>query len=180
MVKEEDARSHRESSHTDVSASPKARFEGFFAAQHPRLVRAMFLLTLDVAEAQDLAQEAMVRVFERWERVRRMRSPEGYLYRTALNLHRSRLRRLRRWAEVGRQAHRAEPDPLERAEQHLELDRLLAALPEGQRAALVLREWVGMSDGEVARCLGIGPSSVRSRISRARQALRAEEVSPRV
>jgi RNA polymerase sigma-70 factor (ECF subfamily) len=69
-------------------------FETFFAEVYPRLAQALLLLTADRAEAQDLAQEAMVRVYERWERIRAMESPVGYAYRTAMNLNRKRLRRL--------------------------------------------------------------------------------------
>jgi len=53
----------------------------------------MYLLTGDRREAEDLAQEALVRAFERWSRVRSMANPPGYVYRTAINLNRNRLRR---------------------------------------------------------------------------------------
>jgi DNA-directed RNA polymerase specialized sigma24 family protein len=57
-------------------------FEGFFRAEYPQLARAGYLLTGEAAEAEDLAQEAMARTFERWDRVRAMESPAGYVYRT--------------------------------------------------------------------------------------------------
>ena len=60
-------------------------FEDFFHAHHERLLRAMYLATGDRHEAEDLAQEAFVRILERWERVRGLDYPVGYLYRTALN-----------------------------------------------------------------------------------------------
>src|SRR4051812_48368744 len=69
-------------------------FEEFFRAEHKRLVRALVLMTGSFPAAEDLAQEAWVRVYERWDRVRRMDSPLGYVYRTAFNLNRKRLRRL--------------------------------------------------------------------------------------
>jgi RNA polymerase sigma factor (sigma-70 family) len=71
-----------------------ASFEGFFEEHYERLLRVMYLSTGDRHEAEDLAQDAFVRVYERWDRVRGMERPDGYLYRTALNLRRSRLRRL--------------------------------------------------------------------------------------
>ena len=52
-------------------------------------------MTGDRVEAEDIAQEALVRVYERWGQVGGMDSPTGYLYRTAMNLARSRLRCLR-------------------------------------------------------------------------------------
>jgi DNA-directed RNA polymerase specialized sigma24 family protein len=69
-------------------------FDEFFLAEHERLFQALYLLTGDRNEADDLAQEALLRAYERWERVGSMDSPVGYVYRTALNLYRSRLRTL--------------------------------------------------------------------------------------
>jgi RNA polymerase sigma-70 factor (ECF subfamily) len=66
-------------------------FEDFFLAHHERLLRAMYLATGDRPEAEDLAQEAFVRILERGGRVRGLKDPVGYLYRTALNARRSRL-----------------------------------------------------------------------------------------
>jgi hypothetical protein len=76
-----------------VTTDP-ADFSVFFAERYQRLVRACLLLTGNAAEGEDLAQEAMARVLERWDRVSTMDDPEGYLYRTALNLHRNALKRL--------------------------------------------------------------------------------------
>src|SRR2546428_3542908 len=78
----------------DAGEAAVLDFRAFFEAEYRRLARAVYLLTDDIAEAEDVAQEAMVRVYERWERVRAMDSPTGYLYRTAMNLNRSRLRKL--------------------------------------------------------------------------------------
>ena len=69
-------------------------FEEFYRAEFPNLVRAMFLLVPDDDEAQELAQEAMVRVYERWNRVRSMERPGGYVYQVAVNLNRRRIRSL--------------------------------------------------------------------------------------
>jgi RNA polymerase sigma-70 factor, ECF subfamily len=146
-------------------------FESFFRAEYTRLGRALYLVTGDAAEAEDLAQEAMVRVYERWDRLSVGPSPVGYLYRTALNLHRSRGRRL---AVRIRHAARSSPaaDPLSAADDRDELGRMLSSLPETQRVALVLMEWLGMSADEASRALGIEPVSVRVRVSRAKAALR--------
>ncbi|MGE5460987.1 MAG: sigma factor, partial [Solirubrobacterales bacterium] len=78
----------------DRSASPPPTFSEFFAERYARLVRACLLLTGSAAEGEDLAQEAMARTFERWDRVSTMDDPEGYLYRTALNLHQNAIKRL--------------------------------------------------------------------------------------
>lgn len=154
-----------------VTAVTAPRFEDFFYAEHVRLSRALYLLTGSDAEADDLTQEAMVRVFERWDRVQHMDSPQGYLFRTALNLHRSRLRRM---ATRARHivAPAPSPDPAEVAEDRDSLARALGSLPTGQREALVLVEWLGMDQQEAAATLRIRPGSVRARLSRAKADLR--------
>ena len=147
-------------------------FEGFFEAEYARLARALYLVTGDPSEAEDVAQEAMVRVYERWDQVRAADSPTGYLYSTAMNLYRSRMRRLavRARRVVGGPA--GAPDPADAAAAADEVGRALAALPASQRAAVVLVEWLGLDDAEAGRILGIEPVSVRVRLSRARATLR--------
>ena len=157
-----------------AETSAQTEFHRFFEAEHRRLTTALYLITGDTSEAEELSQEAMVRMYERWDRVRRMDSPTGYLYRTALNLHRSRLRRL---AVAARHIARPVPhsDPAAAAETRDTITRLLASLPAGQRAALVLVGWLGMDSEEAGRTLGIEAVSVRVRVSRAKASLRALE-----
>jgi RNA polymerase sigma factor (sigma-70 family) len=145
-------------------------FEEFFQAEHRGLVRALYLLTADLGEAEELAQETMARVYERWDRVRTMESPGGYVYRVAVNLNRHRLRHLavraRRLLAMTVHAESSQP------ETRTEISEAIASLPAGQRQAFMLVEWLGMSAEEAARILGIAPSSVRARTHRARAALR--------
>lgn len=147
-------------------------FEVFYRAEYPGLVRAMFLLVPDVDEAQELAQEAMVRVYERWDRVAVMASPGGYLYRVAANLNRRRLRslsvRARRLLALGTGLRDVEPD-----QSRMELAEAIASLSLRLREAFMLVEWLGMSSDEAARVLHIAPASVRSRVHRARRELRS-------
>ncbi len=156
--------------------APALDFRDFFEAEYERLGRALYVLTGSRPEAEDLTQEAMVRVYERWTRVRTMESPIGYLYRTAMNLHRSRLRRLGVRARRAVVTERPVEDPLEAVHHRDEVSRLLAALPETQRQALVLVELLGLSSEEAARILEIEPVSVRVRLSRARAHLRRKMV----
>jgi RNA polymerase sigma-70 factor (ECF subfamily) len=150
-------------------------FEGFFLQHHEQLLRVLFLATGDRHEAEDLAQEAFVRMFERWERVRRLEDPRGYLYRTALNLRRSRMRRVAVAARrlVGGRSE-GTSDPAQAAGERDELRRALATLPDGQREALVLCEWLEMTDSEAGAVLGISPGAVRVRLTRARATMRQE------
>ena len=153
------------------SAVTLRRFEDFFEEQHVRLARALYLLTGSAAEADELAQEALVRVYERWDRVGRMDSPEGYLFRTALNLHRSRMRRV-----ISRARQLFEPtpipDPADVVGDRDSIARALDSLPDGQRGAVVLVEWLGMDQEGAAKILRIQPGSLRARLSRAKAALR--------
>src|SRR4030095_7209732 len=70
-----------------------ASFEAFFEAEHERLLRALYLVTGNAQEAEELMQDAVVAVWERWDGVSGMDEPTGYLFRTAMNRFRSRLRR---------------------------------------------------------------------------------------
>jgi RNA polymerase sigma factor (sigma-70 family) len=147
-------------------------FEDFYREEYPRLLRAVYLMVGHPAEAEDLAQEAMVRAYERWENVRAMESPVGYVYTTALNLHRKALRRLasRVRTVLGGQAPPADPAAV--AETHDEVMRVLGSLPPRQREALVLVEWVGWDAQGAGRILGIQAESVRVHLHRARAAVR--------
>ena len=146
-------------------------FESFFRAEALSLGRALYLLTGDRTESEDLVQEAMARAYERWDKVQRMDSPAGYVYKTALNLYRRRRRRV---------IHRPffppspTPDPAEIAGARGDLRQALRSLSRQQREALVLVEWLGFDSDQAAQILGIRPSSVRTRLHRAKIALRAK------
>lgn len=71
-------------------------FERFFQEHHPQLFGTLCLVTGNPQEAEDLMQEAFLKLWERWDRVASLEDAPGYLYRTAFNLFRSRARRLGR------------------------------------------------------------------------------------
>jgi RNA polymerase sigma factor (sigma-70 family) len=146
-------------------------FEAFFQAEYPRLLRAMFLVTGDRHEAEEIAQDAFVRACERWDLVSRATNRPGYVYRMALNGYRSKLRRLARGARKALRP-QEEPDLFAAIEDRDVLGRALARLSKGQREALVLVEWMEMTDDEVAALLRISPITVRVRIHRARAILK--------
>jgi RNA polymerase sigma-70 factor, ECF subfamily len=146
-------------------------FEAFFQAEYRTIARALILLTGDEAEAEELAEESFARAYERWSRISAVDSPAGYVYRTAVNLHRSQLRRAR---VRGRGVGRPEPsrDPASEADARIDIRRALAALPVAQREALLAVEWLGYDAEGAGRLLGIKPGAVRARLHRARHALR--------
>lgn len=160
---------------TSLSAGERVHgavpFEDFFSAEHERLFKALCILTGNREEADDLAQEALLRAYERWDRVGSMDSPAGYVYRTALNLHRNRLRGLlvrarRVFAAV------PEEDPSVPLSASHDVRNAIAQLPRGQREVLVLIDWLGLGSEEAGQVLGIEPSSVRGRLHRAHATLR--------
>jgi DNA-directed RNA polymerase specialized sigma24 family protein len=69
-------------------------FEVFFESERVRLHRGLFAITGSRQEAEDISQEAFLRVWERWDRVGVLDEPVGYLHRTAMNVFRDRRRRL--------------------------------------------------------------------------------------
>jgi RNA polymerase sigma-70 factor, ECF subfamily len=146
-------------------------FESFVERNHARLFGALCLLTEDRHEAEEIAQEAFVRILERWERVRDVDDPTGYLFRTAMNVFRKRYRRallaMRRMVALA-----PRDDGFERIEARDVVVRAVATLPTDQRAALIVTSLLGYSSDEAARILGIRSSTVRTRATRARAALR--------
>jgi RNA polymerase sigma-70 factor (ECF subfamily) len=151
-------------------------FDAFFDQEYTPLLRLLFAMTGNLTEAEELAQEAMARAFERWGRISGMDSPAGYVYRMAVNLNRSRLRHLRsRFAKQSQIRHPPQTDP----EVVGSLVAALGELPRGQREALLLVEWLGLGAVEAGRILGISASSVRSRVHRAKATLRTDEAEER-
>jgi RNA polymerase sigma factor (sigma-70 family) len=157
-----------------ATAQTDRGFVAFFTTHYGDVAKALYLLTRDSAEAEELTQEAMTRVYERWSRVRTMDSPAGYLYRTALNLHRKHARRLAVAAAIHLPGARENADPAQVVEDRSEVMRLLATLSVPQRQVVVLVEWLGLDSEEAAAVLGIKPASVRTRLHRAKEALRAD------
>jgi RNA polymerase sigma-70 factor, ECF subfamily len=145
-------------------------FDTFFATEYQRLFEVMYLLTRDRAEAEDLAQEAMARAYERWSGIR---DPNRYVYRTAFNLHRTLRRRLAVAVRKRGQLLPAAGDA-DAVERRLDALATLALLPATQRTTVVLVDWAGMTAEEAGRVLGIQPVSVRGRLHRARAALRQQ------
>jgi RNA polymerase sigma-70 factor (ECF subfamily) len=146
-------------------------FEAFYEAQEQRLYGTLCLMTGDRGEAEEVMQEAFLRVWERWDRVRLLDDPAGYLYRTAFNVFRNRVRRLVRAAK--RRAYRdPHVDPFDRVIDREDLLAAMRRLSPRQRAALVVLDLMDISSEEGGRLLGVRPATVRSLASQARQAVR--------
>jgi RNA polymerase sigma-70 factor (ECF subfamily) len=154
----------------DAAAGPPD-FAAFFADEHARLVKLLYFVTGNRTDAADLAQEAFVKLWERWDRLDRIADPKAYLFRAALNGSRMRARAARRAARrlVGSTSL---PDPFEEVDLREDVRGMLRGLSPRQRAALVLLDMYGYSSEEAARILGVRPSTVRSLATQGRAVLR--------
>jgi RNA polymerase sigma-70 factor (sigma-E family) len=150
-----------------------SQFPEFFASQYGGLRRLGFLLTGDWSEGEELAQDALVRVYWRWALVRRQERPEAYARKVLINRHRSLLRRLRLDARHASQA-RVETDDAGQREELLVVWAAIGRLPVRQRAVVVLRYHEDLPELEVARLLGIPVGTVKSTAKRALARLRKD------
>jgi len=146
-------------------------FEELFLDQHDRLYRALYFITGNAADAEELMQDAFLKLWERWDWIDRIEDPTAYLFRVALNGFRMRVRR----ARVA--ARRLVPttdshDPYDDVDLQQDVRQMLLSLPARQRAALVLTEIFGYRSEQAAEILGIRPSTVRVLASQGRAALR--------
>jgi RNA polymerase sigma-70 factor (sigma-E family) len=154
-------------------------FEEYVTRQRPALLRFATVLSGRTWLAEDLVSDVLGRAFERWDRISSVAEPHAYVRRMIVNDYLSWHRRL------ARAAPRADPEldsvrvgdgADERAERDAMLRRL-ARLPRRQRAAVVLRYYVGLSDADIAAHLGCREVTVRSQISRALASLRLDRPS---
>ena len=146
-------------------------FQLFVEDESARFHGALRLLTRDRIEAEDLMQDAFLKVWERWEHVQTLDDPTGYLYRTAMNLHRKHLRRA---AVAVRHAVRPRPprDHLDDVESRDLVLRTLATLTPRQRMSLVLTDLLDYSSEDAGRLMGVKANTVRVLASQGRAALR--------
>jgi len=146
-------------------------FEGFFADRYARLYSALCATTGNRQEAEELTQEAFLRVWERWDRVSTLENPAGYLYRTAMNLFRKRLRRAK--VAMRKVVGRFEPlDAYEVVDARETVIQGLRELTPAQRATVVLTNLRGFSSEEAADMLGMSAATVRALASRGRARMR--------
>ena len=146
-------------------------FEAFYQAEARTLFRRLWLVTGNRAEAEELMQDAFLKVWERWDRVGGMHDPVGYLYQTAMNLFRKRYRRtvlaIRRSVGLTPSS-----DDFSDADDRETVRHVLAELPPRQRAALVLTEMLGFTSKEAGDALGVTDATIRSLTRHGRDAFR--------
>lgn len=157
------------SERVDVESS----FDAFFQAEHERLFKALYFVTGNRHDAEELMQDAFLKLWERWDD-HRIEDHTGYLFRVALNGFRMRRRRaamaVRKVLPVTERR-----DVFLDAEMRADVRRLLLEVTPRQRAALLLVDLVGYPAEQAARILQVRPSTVRALATQGRNALRATE-----
>ena len=143
-------------------------FDDYFRVQRDRVYQAIALTLGDRDLAAEATDEAMVRTYERWRRVRTYDNPPGWTYRVALNFARSRMRR-RKYQSPG-----AVPEQTHHDAESLDpaLTAALARLPMEYRSVIVLRYFLDWSQDEIATALEIPVGTVKSRTTRGLDRLR--------
>ena len=156
-----------------MSAESDEEFREFMRGRWPAMLRLAYGLTGDRGHAEDVAQAAFARVYASWERVKRTADPGAYARRTLINENRRRFRKHRVPEDLSGvlpdiAATDTAGDPDERAA----LLAALRTLPPRQRAVVVLRYWLDLSEAETAAALNCSPGTVKSQASRALATLR--------
>src|SRR6266487_2120384 len=156
-----------------MSAQLDEEFRDFMHSRWPAMVRLAYALTGDQGHAEDVAQAAFARAYAFWPKVRRTGNPEAYVRRIVINENRNRFRRQRvaeRLTDAPPESARADT-----TSQYDERSVLIAALQRlgpRQRAVVVLRYWLGLTEAEAAAELNCSVGTVKSQAWRALATLR--------
>ena len=147
-------------------------FTAFFAEEHRALFKALYFVSGNRADAQELMHEAFLRLWERWDTIDLIEDPTGYLFRVAFNGFRMRARTARRAAQ---RLVAMDPsyDPFVEVNLREEVQTMLRSLSPRQRAALVLLDLYGYGSEEAAAIMRIRPSTVRALATQGRAVLRS-------
>jgi RNA polymerase sigma-70 factor (sigma-E family) len=139
------------------------------------LLRAAYVLTGNLADAEDLLQSALAKTYQAWDRIEDRAAIDGYVRRAIVNTHISWWRR-RKVDEYPTDEIPDQPvaDTSGNSELHDTLQRAIGRLPQRMRAAVVLRFFEDMTEAEVAEALGVSQGTVKSTVSRAVAKLRTD------
>lgn len=145
-----------------------AEFHDFFERHYAELGRLSYLLTGEADASDDLAADALVALWQRWDRLREAEHPLAYARGVVANLARERVRSATRerrrialfWSRGPQPV--AGPDVAAVVDVRVALDRL----PFGKRACVVLRHAFDLSEKDTARALGISVGAVKSQTSK--------------
>jgi RNA polymerase sigma-70 factor (sigma-E family) len=148
-------------------------FREYMHGRWPSMVRLGYGLTGDQGHAEDIVQAAFARAYASWPRVKRSGNPDAYVRQIVINENRNRFRKRRVPEQLTDQLpERGVADATGRHDERLALIAALQRLGPRQRAVVVLRYWVGLTETETAVTLGCSVGTVKSQASRGLAALR--------
>jgi len=150
------------------------QFSAFVAAARPGLRRTALFLIGEQHAAEDLVQETLIAVYQRWDQLRAPDAASGYAHHAMFRIFISDRRHVR-WRRETLRAPADLPDPPTDGGYHDTdglLEQVLATLPPRQRAILVLRYYHDQSVADTAKTLGCTSATVRSQTTRALRAAR--------
>jgi RNA polymerase sigma factor (sigma-70 family) len=150
-------------------------FDGFFRDHFAGVARTAALVARDRLAGQDLAQEAFIRLHERWTEMESVDHARNLVYRAAINLARSQLRRrlrLRFESLKGREGAHTIADPSNDVIGWVVMAQALSELSARQRACVVLVDYADLAPADAGMILGITADTVRVHLMRGRRALR--------
>ncbi len=153
----------------------QASFREFVESRRRSLLRSAYLLTGNLADAEDLVQSALAKTYQAWDRIEDRKALDGYVRRAMVNTHISWWRR-RKVDEYPTDDIPDQPvaDWSASSDTYDSLRRAIDRLPQRMRAAVVLRFFEDMTETEVADVLGVSQGTVKSTVSRAVAKLRAD------
>lgn len=158
-----------------MDAATEAHFAAFARSRWRDLVRAAMFLGASPHEAEDLAQQTLIRCYSAWDRVQQADNSEAYVYRMLLNQLRD-ARRTRWWrGRVERDQDEQIADSSNQIAMTDSIERALGGLSKDQREVVVLRYFVQLTEAQTAESLGIAAGTVKSRLSRALTRLASSE-----
>jgi RNA polymerase sigma-70 factor (ECF subfamily) len=156
-------------------------FDDFYRAPRPRLLASLAAFSGDGDVAAEAVDEAFVRALLHWDRVSRMASPSGWLYRVAINIVRRQARRRERERTAAARLVIDDRGAAVRGrggDLGIELRELVARLPDRQRLAVVLRYVADLPEADIARAMGVRRSTVSATLAKAGAHLQRDLADP--
>jgi RNA polymerase sigma-70 factor (ECF subfamily) len=147
-------------------------FDEFYQGSRQRVVAFLYAMSGDRGEAQDAAQEAYVRAWQRWSTISTYEDPEAWVRKVGYNLCASRFRKARNRV-VAYRRHGADAAVAPPSEDTVVLVAALKRLPVRERQVIVLHHLLDMSVADIAAQTGTPANTIKSQLVRGRQALAA-------
>lgn len=154
-----------------MSSRQDDEYEWLFRASYPSVLRTVFLITRDRYRAEEVCQEAYLRLLQRWGRVSDFEHPEAWVRKVAVRIAIRESSRDQRRRTLELASRRGEDDARDERWHDVDLARALGSLAPMQRAAVVLYYFEDRPVLEVARILQVSTSTIKQHLHRARHRL---------